>query len=681
MARVARETSPSDTIHSDAIAFNSTRQSLTPLTSFSESSTTPDSTSTVKPAPVAPTTRRVTRASLNRSIDYDARSAIDTAHKQDVASGQGISASLSVEKGQSDVTRGLASRQLLRASSGRRVLRNTEIQETVDNKDNNEISTTGGDEIQLNTSAEPLGMKSRRRSTRISMLEKTKFVLNKVSSVLGKRVREANEMDKPASTVNERRASLRARNTPQATSALQTEPTDQAKKKRRISDSVASRVKDDTEDTVSASVPYKRKRWLTHGLYAAENAYADFKLPIKKTRRTGSSTRNAQESAILPLPRFSGARLLEEGRDFRLPYDIFSPLPRGQPKPDEWRKINKNIFVGDAASIWKATMLNETSTCLCTAQSGCGENCQNRYMLYECDDSNCRLDAELCGNRNFAELRRRTKAGGKYDIGVEVIKTENRGYGVRSSRSFEPNQIILEYTGEILTQEECERRMRTIYKKSECYYLMYFDQNMVIDATRGSIARFVNHSCEPNCKMEKWTVAGKPRIALFAGENGIMTGEELSYDYNFDPYSQKNVQQCFCGTPSCRGILGPRPKAPAKSNEPKEQKIVRRKYKKRKQTTTRTKRKSDAELDEPGSQSKKSKMTRSVSIKAKLKRVASKTAQTLKTKKIKVFRKKAAVKFPTIKGGSTGKSKGTAGGKSAGSSGGTRSRIRQHGRG
>ena len=69
---------------------------------------------------------------------------------------------------------------------------------------------------------------------------------------------------------------------------------------------------------------------------------------------------------------------------------------------------------------------------------------------------------------------------------------------------------------------------------SQCFYLMIFDQNMIIDATRGSIARFVNHSCEPNCKMVKWTVAGKPRMALFAGETGIMTGEELTYDYNFE---------------------------------------------------------------------------------------------------------------------------------------------------
>ena len=83
---------------------------------------------------------------------------------------------------------------------------------------------------------------------------------------------------------------------------------------------------------------------------------------------------------------------------------------------------------------------------------------------------------------------------------------------------------------------------------------------MILDATRGSIARFINHSCEPNCKMIKWTVSGKPRMALFAGDKGIMTGDELTYDYNFDPYSTKNVQECRCGAPSCRGVLGPKPK-------------------------------------------------------------------------------------------------------------------------
>ena len=60
--------------------------------------------------------------------------------------------------------------------------------------------------------------------------------------------------------------------------------------------------------------------------------------------------------------------------------------------------------------------------------------------------------------------------------------------------------------------------------------------------------------------MIKWTVAGKPRMALFAGDDGIMTGEELTYDYNFNPYSIKNVQECRCRAEGCRGVLGPKPK-------------------------------------------------------------------------------------------------------------------------
>lgn len=49
-------------------------------------------------------------------------------------------------------------------------------------------------------------------------------------------------------------------------------------------------------------------------------------------------------------------------------------------------------------------------------------------------------------------------------------------------------------------------------------------------------------------------------MALFAGDNPIMTGDELTYDYNFDPFSAKNVQECRCGSDNCRGVLGPKPK-------------------------------------------------------------------------------------------------------------------------
>ncbi|KAJ5219894.1 Histone-lysine N-methyltransferase (Ash1) [Penicillium chermesinum] len=400
---------------------------------------------------------------------------------------------------------------------------------------------------------------SPRRSSRLSIVNKASDFLDRASSVLGKSGKDPNTKGKEVG----RRASLRPRNVAPPKEEMPTPAPEPAQKKRRVSESdlPTSKEKDTPSEEPAPLAPqrFKRKVWLTHGLYSGQE---ETDSPPKQRRRK-SSTKNDSSRSIVekgyPSFLFAGARLLEKGRDFRLPYDIFSPLPPGQPKPNEWRKTNKNVFVGDAADEWKATKKLELSTCMCSDETGCDEDCQNRYMFYECDNGNCRVGPD-CGNRNFSELKARTKAGGKFNIGVEVIKTEDRGYGVRSNRAFDPNQIIVEYTGEIITQQECERRMRTVYKKNDCYYLMYFDQNMIIDATRGSIARFVNHSCEPNCRMEKWTVAGKPRMALFAGDQGIMTGEELSYDYNFDPYSNKNVQECRCGAEKCRGILGPRPK-------------------------------------------------------------------------------------------------------------------------
>lgn len=88
-------------------------------------------------------------------------------------------------------------------------------------------------------------------------------------------------------------------------------------------------------------------------------------------------------------------------------------------------------------------------------------------MLYECDEHNCNIGAEHCTNRAFADLKERCKTGKKYNIGVEVMKTIDRGYGVRANRSFKPNQIIIEYTGEIITPEECDNRMHSLYKDAE----------------------------------------------------------------------------------------------------------------------------------------------------------------------------------------------------------------------
>ena len=139
-----------------------------------------------------------------------------------------------------------------------------------------------------------------------------------------------------------------------------------------------------------------------------------------------------------------------------------------------------DVFIGDAANMWKKAKPLEQSTCLCTPENGCNEDCLNRFMLYECDESNCNVGAEYCTNRSFTELHKRCKAGGKYNIGVEVMKTIDRGYGIRANRTFDANQIIVEYTGEIITQDECDERMNKRYKDAEVRYVILFSLGLKI---------------------------------------------------------------------------------------------------------------------------------------------------------------------------------------------------------
>lgn len=109
----------------------------------------------------------------------------------------------------------------------------------------------------------------------------------------------------------------------------------------------------------------------------------------------------------------------------------------------------------------------EQSRCICTREQGCDENCLNADMYYECDDTNCNLGPEWCKNRQFAKLKERVKSGKLFDIGVEVQKYPNKGFGVRACRTFEPHQIIVEYSGEIITQDEALDRMEDKYKGKE----------------------------------------------------------------------------------------------------------------------------------------------------------------------------------------------------------------------
>ena len=86
-------------------------------------------------------------------------------------------------------------------------------------------------------------------------------------------------------------------------------------------------------------------------------------------------------------------------------------------------------------------------------------------------------------------------------------QTRERGWGLRTVTNVKKNDLLIEYRGEIVSHKTCEERMKTIYKDEKNFYFLDYRNGEVIDAcSKGTDARFINHSCEPNCRIEKWQV-------------------------------------------------------------------------------------------------------------------------------------------------------------------------------
>jgi SET domain-containing protein len=100
---------------------------------------------------------------------------------------------------------------------------------------------------------------------------------------------------------------------------------------------------------------------------------------------------------------------------------------------------------------------------------------------------------------------------------LQLYHTAVRGYGLKTNTDIVQSSLVTEYCGEVISEATCIERMSTIYADLGCYYFLEYDSGEVVDGCRrGSTARFVNHSCQPNCHIEKWQVGGEFRIGLFA---------------------------------------------------------------------------------------------------------------------------------------------------------------------
>lgn len=78
------------------------------------------------------------------------------------------------------------------------------------------------------------------------------------------------------------------------------------------------------------------------------------------------------------------------------------------------------------------------------------------------------------------------------------------------------NALVMEYCGEVLTHGAfAARKKRYSRENIRHFYFMSLNADEVIDATlRGTLSRFINHSCEPNCETQKWLVEGCARNAI-----------------------------------------------------------------------------------------------------------------------------------------------------------------------
>jgi len=141
---------------------------------------------------------------------------------------------------------------------------------------------------------------------------------------------------------------------------------------------------------------------------------------------------------------------------------------------------------------------------------------------------------------------------------IVVRDSPIHGRGVYAARPIRAGERIIEYTGELISWKEADRRPPSDPDDPQhTFFFALDDGKRVIDANvGGNSARWINHSCDPNCETEE-TEAG--RVYIDALRN-IRRGEELHYDYCLIVEGKitkklKRQYRCLCGAANCRGTM------------------------------------------------------------------------------------------------------------------------------
>jgi len=139
---------------------------------------------------------------------------------------------------------------------------------------------------------------------------------------------------------------------------------------------------------------------------------------------------------------------------------------------------------------------------------------------------------------------------------LKLEKSVIHDWGLFAMEKISKDEMIVEYIGQVIRQSVADDREKKYEKLGiGSSYLFRLDQDTIIDSTyQGNLARFINHSCDPNCYARIISVENQRKIVIYS-KRDIEVGEEISYDYQFEFEPEENKIICLCGSKNCRGTL------------------------------------------------------------------------------------------------------------------------------